>query len=139
MSNILHKALFQNGLIPAYTKLADLASLRHKLVASNVANVNTPGYEKRTMEFDQELRKALDKPRLAGAVTDKMHIELGNHPNRAPEIERVKKSENDTGINSVDIDQELADLAQNQITFEFGADMLARKFKSLKSAIKGES
>ncbi len=139
MSNILHKALFQNGLIPAYSKLADLASLRHKLVASNVANVNTPGYEKRTMEFDQELRKALDKPKLSGVITDKMHIELGNHPNRAPEIERVKKSENDTGINSVDIDQELADLAQNQITFEFGADMLARKFKSLKSAIKGES
>lgn len=139
MSNFVHKALFQNGLIPAYSKLADLAALRHKLVASNIANVNTQGYEKRTMQFDNELRKALDKPRLAGTVTDEMHIPLGDNLNRAPEIDKVKKSDNDTGINSVDIDQELADLAQNQITFEFGADMLARKFKALKSAIKGES
>lgn len=138
MSNILHKALFQNGLIPAYTKLADLAALRHKLVASNIANVNTQGYEARTMDFDSELRHALDKPRLAGNITSEMHIPLGDHPNRPPEIEKIKKSDNDTGVNSVDIDQELAELAQNQITFEFGADMLSRKFKALKSVIKGE-
>lgn len=137
MSNILHKALFGSGLIPAYSKLADLASLRHKLVASNVANVNTEGYEKRSIEFDKELRKALDRPKLAGVTTDAGHIALGNSPNRAPKIETTGKSDNDTGVNSVDIDEEMADLAQNQIIFEYGADMLARKFKSLKSAIKG--
>lgn len=137
MDNILDKALFGKTGIPIYSRLADLSSTQHKVVASNIANVNTEGYDKREFDFDKELRKALDKPSVPGRTTHPNHIPLGNQSDSPPKIEKVKKSENDTGVNSVDIDQEMADLAQNQIIFEFGADMLARKFKSLKSAIKG--
>lgn len=137
MDNILHKSLFGKGMIPIYSRLADLASTRHKVVASNIANVNTEGYEKRQFDFDKELRKAIDKPEVPGVTTHPSHIPLGNSPDGAPTIEKVKKSENDTGMNSVDVDEEMATLAQNQITFEFSADMLARKFKSLKTAIRG--
>jgi len=139
MDNILNKSLFGKGLIPIYSRLADLAATRHKVVASNIANVNTEGYEKREMDFDKELRKAIDKPALVGVTTSPNHIPLGNSPDGPPRIEKVKKSPNDTGVNSVDIDEEMANLAQNQITFEFGADMLARKFKALRSAIRGNS
>lgn len=65
------------------------------------------------------------------------HIPIGDHPQRPPKIESVKSTPNSTGVNSVDIDQEMADLAQNQLIFEFGADMLSRKFKALRNAIKG--
>ncbi|MGB5106726.1 MAG: flagellar basal body rod protein FlgB [Candidatus Zixiibacteriota bacterium] len=137
MDNILQKSLFGKGLIPIYSRLADLASTRQKVVASNIANVNTEGYEKRQIDFDKELRKAIDKPSTPGITTHPQHIPLGNSPDGAPKIERVKKTDNDTGMNSVDIDEEMANLAQTQIIFEFGADMLARKFKALKSAIRG--
>ncbi len=137
MDNILHKSLFGKGLIPIYSRLADLASTQHKVVAANIANVNTEGFEKRQFDFDKELRKAIDKPSTPGVTTHPNHIPLGDSPEGAPRIEKVKKSPNDTGVNSVDIDEEMANLAQNQITFEFSADMLARKFKSLRSAIRG--
>lgn len=137
MDNILHKSLFGKGMIPIYSRLADLAATRHKVVASNIANVNTEGYEKRQFDFDKELRKAIDKPAISGVTTNVNHIPLGNSPEGAPKIEKVKKSTNDTGVNSVDIDEEMADLAQNQLTFEFGADMLTRKFKALRTAIRG--
>ena len=111
MDNVVQKSLFGKGLIPIYSRLADLASTRQKVVASNIANVNTEGYEKRQIDFDKELRKAIDKPSTPGVTTHPNHIPLGK-------------------VN-------LANLAQTQIIFEFGADMLARKFKSLKSAIRG--
>ena len=138
MDNVVYKSLFAKGMIPSYSKLADLSSLQHKLIGSNVANVNTPDYEKREFEFDKELKKALSKPKLEATVTDPRHIPLGNTPGGPPKMHTVKLTTNSNGVNSVDIDQEMADLSQNQMIFEYGADMLARNFKGLKSAIRGE-
>lgn len=137
MADVLQKALFDSGMIPAYSKLADLSSTRHKLVASNIANVNTQGYQKKEIEFDKELKKALGKPKIAANITDPRHIPLGNTPGGPPKVKQIKSTDNSTGINSVDIDQEMAELAQNQMVFDFGAEMLAKKFKALKSAIRG--
>lgn len=139
MGNLLHKALFQNGLIPSYSKMADLASLRHKLIASNIANVNSPGYARKEINFDSELQRAINKPKIHHGTTHPGHIPLGNSPDRPPHIRSEADTENSTGVNSVDIDQEMANLAQNQIMFEYSADMLSRKFRALKNAIRGEN
>ena len=137
MENILEKALFKSGMIPTYSKLADLSTLRHKLIASNIANVNTPGYREKQIDFDGELKKAITKPAIKSVLTDPRHIPLGNTPGGPPKIHELKKSENSTGVNSVDIDTEMADMAQNQIVFDYTADMLARQFKGLRTAIRG--
>lgn len=137
MGDIVQKALFDSGLIPTYGKLTDLSALKHKLIASNVANAATPGYQKKEIDFDQELKKAIRKPRIAANMTDPKHIPLGNTPGGPPKIKQIKQTENSTGVNSVDIDEEMAELAQNQIIFDYGAEMLTRKFKGLKSAIRG--
>lgn len=137
MGNIVQKALFNSGLIPTYGKLADLAATRHKLIASNVANANTIGYQKRDMDFDKELRKAISKPKIAAGVTDPRHIPLSNAPGGPVKITQLKQNPNSGGVNTVDIEEEMADLAQNQIVFDYGAEMLGRKFKALKAAIRG--
>jgi flagellar basal-body rod protein FlgB len=137
MGNFVQKAIFDSGLIPAYGKLADLSAQKHKLIASNVANANTSGYQKKEIDFDKELKKAIAKPKIAATVTDPRHIPLGNTPGGPPKIMQIKQTENSTGVNSVDIDEEMADLAQNQIIFDYGAEMLSRKFKGLKAAIRG--
>lgn len=137
MSNIIQKALFDSGLIPTYGKLADLSALKHKLIASNVANVNTSGYQKKEVDFDKELKKAISKPKIASNVTDPRHIPLANTPGGPVKITQLKTNPNSAGDSTVDIEEEMADLAQNQIVFDYGAEMLGRKFKALKSAIRG--
>jgi flagellar basal-body rod protein FlgB len=137
MDDIFQNALFNKTMIPTYSKLADLSATRHKLIGSNIANVNTTGYQKKEIDFDKELKKAITKPKLTGVTTDPRHIPLHNSNDAPPKIISTKKTDNSTGVNSVDIDEEMADLAQNQIVFNFGADMLQRNFKGLKAAING--
>jgi flagellar basal-body rod protein FlgB len=137
MGNIVQKAIFNSGLIPAYGKLADLSAMKHKLIASNVANANTSGYQKKEIDFDKELKKAIAKPRIASNITDPRHIPLGNTPGGPPKITQIKHNPNSAGDSTVDIEEEMADLAQNQIIFDYGAEMLARQFKGLKAAIRG--
>ena len=53
MDNILNKSLFGKGLIPIYSRLADLSATQHKVVASNIANVNTEGFSRQEVDITQ--------------------------------------------------------------------------------------
>jgi len=137
MTNIVRQAVIDKTSVPILRRMLDLSSFRHKLIASNVANVTTPGYVAKTIDFDSELKKALRPDRLEAAVTHPRHIPLQKSKNSAPKVESMAESESTTGINSVDIDREMADLAQNQLVYELAAKLAGKKFKALKSAIRG--
>jgi flagellar basal-body rod protein FlgB len=125
--------------IPLLKKFLDLSSFRHKLVSGNIANVSTPGFKSSDIDFHGELKKAAgeNKEHLAGHLTHPAHIPLGRSRDGPPEI-IVNKSKLTNGINNVDIDKEVAALAENQIYFSVGARLLAKKFTGLKSAIKSK-
>ena len=70
---------------------------------------------------------------LAGAITDENHIPLGQNETRGPKVHEARtKSGN---VNSVDIDAEVANLAQNELLFTVGAELLKRKFEGMRNAI----
>ncbi len=138
MSNLLEKAVFGKIGVPLMTKFLDLSSLRHKLTAGNIANVSTPGYKSKDIDFHGELKKAIgDKKHLAGELTHKKHIPLGRSAFKNPEI-IVNKRGSSNGINNVDIDREVANMAQNQIYYTIGAKLLAKKFDGLRNAIRSK-
>lgn len=139
MSDFLNKALFDNIGIQGFTRLTDLATLRQKLISSNIANINTHGYQKKDIDFDTELRKAIMPDKLSTTPTNARHIVLGNSRSAAPKVHSTDSSENDTGVNSIDVEQEMATMAQNQLIFDFAATMLSKKFKGLKAAIRGRT
>lgn len=138
MGNLLQKAIFDNTTIPLISKLVDLSALRQKLISSNIANVNTPGYQRKDINFEGELKKAFHKPNVTIQETHPNHIPLRNSKNASPEIKSTKFSLNSTGVNTVDIDQEMAGLAQNHLVFNFGSTLLGKKFRGLKMAIRGK-
>ena len=138
MSNMIEKTMVDNSTIKAYSKLLDLASLKNKLVASNIANVETPGYQRRTFDFDDELKKSMEKPVLQSVETNPRHIPLGDSEQRPPKIQQIKTTVNSTGINSVDIEEEMSELAQNQIIYQYGSKMIEKKFNELKDVIKSK-
>jgi flagellar basal-body rod protein FlgB len=134
MENAISDFIFDKIGVPAYRKFLGLASLRHKLISGNVANVSTPGYRSKDIDFKAEFAKAGEQSKhIAGTVTHHGHMPLGSHSSRPPKIlEQDIPSEQ---LNSVDVDREVSELARNELLFTIGARLLQRKFQGLRNAI----
>lgn len=113
--------------------------MRQKAIANNIANVNTPGYQRIEVSFESELRKALDPRRLMGARTDPNHMPIGkpNLGNIQPQAYRPNDPTLPGQINNVDIDMEMAKLAENQILFNAGVKLMTDRSSVIRSAISG--
>lgn len=96
-------------------RLLDVAGLRHRVISQNVANVNTPGYRRLQVTFDEA---------LASATGPKAKVEVVDGP------ERVDG-------NTVDIDREMGDLSRNGLLYQAASQMLASRLAALRSAIAG--
>ena len=120
--------------VPRFEKYLNLSSFRQKLIGGNIANVSTPGFKSQDINFQQEYERATSGgSRLSGAVTHASHIPLGSHESRPPEIEQAKMSEGE--MNSVDIDAQVSNLAQNELRYTIAARLLQLKFSGIKKAI----
>lgn len=95
------------------------AGLRHRVIAQNIANVNTPGYRRLEVAFEAELAKALGTPTAV-----KPRIVEGDGP------ERVDG-------NNVDIDAEVNALGKNALLYQAAANILTSRLASLRTAIAG--
>lgn len=110
---------------------------RHAAISSNVANVDTPGYGAVDVSFAGTLRRAREAPSLPVAKTDERHLSGSSPPGGGPDAVVLSGAHPRRDGNTVDIDQEMAKLARNQIEYQFLAQRLAGKFKKLKEAITG--
>jgi flagellar basal-body rod protein FlgB len=138
MSDLIDKLVFNKVGVPLMQSFLDLSSTRQKLVAGNIANVATPGYKSKDIDFHGELKKIVGRSKhLEGTLTHPAHIPLGQSKEKGPEIIQPD-TDYDNGVSNVDIDKEVADMAQNQIYYSAGARLLAGKFQGLKNAIKSK-
>jgi flagellar basal-body rod protein FlgB len=138
---MLGETLFNRSSIPLLTKSLDAGMLRSKAIANNIANVNTPGYKRVEVTFEDELRKALDRGKLRGMQTNEKHLDLGKLDIASinPKIKKPVDPTLPSGVNNVDIDSEMAKLAENQLLFNFSAKFLKGKFSKLNAAIQAKS
>ncbi|HEX4612119.1 MAG TPA: flagellar basal body rod protein FlgB [Urbifossiella sp.] len=113
--------------------ILDTASLRHQVIAQNVANVNTPGYRRLAVAFSDDLARVLaasggGQPGGThpggGAVAAKPRVVVEDGP------ERVDG-------NTVDIDREMNDLSKNALLYQAAAQIVANRIGSLRAAIAG--
>lgn len=133
--------LMFKGRIPLLNRALDTYTLRQKTIAKNIANATTPNYRPERVRFEEEFQK-LQGIAARGDRTNDVHIPMGT-PNSG-EIEgnvedaAVPKPEVFfSGESHVNVDHEMAELAQNQIRFRFASKMMGRYFKGLQGAIKG--
>lgn len=131
-------AILDKTSIPVSSKGLDAYAHRGRAISNNIANVTTPGYQRIEVAFEEEMRSALEKElNLAGKRTDENHLYLGR-----PEIEHVKSEgyrvedpTNPGEVNNVDIDLEMAKLAENEIMFNFGVEFIQDRMSTITSSI----
>jgi flagellar basal-body rod protein FlgB len=107
------------------TRYLDLAASQAKLTAVNMANIDTPGYRAVGMDFEAEMREAMD----------------GVDKGRAPRQVRVKAVD---GLiarpdgNNVSMDREGLNLAEAQLKFKTGVALLRQEYQRILDAIHAD-
>ncbi|GGJ55895.1 flagellar basal-body rod protein FlgB [Anoxybacillus voinovskiensis] len=112
----------------------DYASLKQKVIANNIANVDTPNYKAKDVQFKTALEQAMAP--LEAYRTDPRHFSFKGNPSNFLVTTRSDVVYNHNG-NSVDIDKEMSDLAENQIYYNALVERLNGQFNTLKTVIKG--
>ncbi len=119
------KALFGKT-VDLLSDMLALHARRHKVLTSNIANIDTPDYEPRDLDFEKALRAAVSAG-VALKRTDERHL-----PAAAPGQDFSVVT---TG-RKVSLDKEMVNLAENHLMYNTAVELLVRKFKSLNSVIR---
>ncbi|MBW2515588.1 MAG: flagellar basal body rod protein FlgB [Deltaproteobacteria bacterium] len=133
------QTLFE-GVIAVLQKSLDRASLRHRVITSNIANIDTPNYKAFEVVMEDVRRK---KGGFSGKLelirTEPRHL---NGRRRASDQVKIKASQPPpfnlrADGNTVDLDRTMGKLAENTIMYRTAAQLIRRKFQGLKNVIKG--
>jgi flagellar basal-body rod protein FlgB len=130
-----------------------LRSERQRVIASNIANADTPGYAGRDFNFKQAMSDAVGEQGLrlstsTGAglagdgTTNARHIPLpntnGNAASGEPRLDYTTPSQPAMDGNSVDLDRERANFVDNSVRYEATLRFINGSSKTILSAIQGQ-
>lgn len=108
--------------VPSLERFLTLASDREQTIAGNMANVDTPGYKTKDLNFKQELQRA----QFSDASMQ-----------TAPAVGNVQGLLERPDGNNVSLDRESLLLSQTQLQYQMGIQLIKSQFHELLSAING--
>lgn len=113
-----------------------LRQVRHNVTASNIANAETPGFKAKKVDFEEALASALDVEGLNRLETGhENHFVSGAGSSPTAEIyDNPDVAINNDG-NTVDMEKEMAALAENSILYKSALQLINKKMAALKYAI----
>jgi len=104
--------------VHSLARYLDVLALRQGLASQNVANIDTPGYRTKDIDFRRELRKATNREQLSPVVQDVPGL-----------LQRPDG-------NNVSLDREGLLMAETQLQFRTGVELLRSEFRRIQSAIQ---
>jgi flagellar basal-body rod protein FlgB len=129
-----------DGTIATLQKSLNIGSVRHKVLTSNIANIDTPNYKafEVVMEDVRKNNSRFKKP-IELVRTQPRHLS-GRHSASNPiKIKTVDSPGNNFRAdgNTVNLDRTMGKLAENTLLYRTAAQIIRRKFQGLKNAIQG--
>ena len=116
-------SMIDNGTTALLSLALDAATMRQQAIAQNIANANTPGYQRVAVSFEQRLSALRDGQ---GGVTPPSLADLSNY---RPVVSYVE------GAGTVALDQEMAALSQNSLHHHALLKAVGKHYALLSSAI----
>lgn len=124
--------------VGVYSKALDLRAQRHQVLASNIANADTPQYKARDFEFSAAMANAMAGREVGGALTmattARAHI-AGSGSTGAAHLQFRTETQSAVDGNTVDMDVERAQIAENAIQYQILTQLIGDKFKGLRTAM----
>ena len=133
---MIKTGLFDQAHLGSLKKAVGVYARRHQVTAQNIANIETTGYRTRQVKFEDLL--SASGPSIRGYRTHERHIAIGRQgvEDVEPQV-RDALTGYDNGVNDVDIDSEMANLATNDLTYRLATRLLSQRYSVLRGAIKG--
>ncbi|MBI4242971.1 MAG: flagellar basal body rod protein FlgB [Planctomycetes bacterium] len=139
------QSIFSTHSIPILEQAMHFSNIRHKAIANNIANVETPGYkavDASKKDFLEVLKRSINESK----GYDTRQIIFRDHGSaeftgQKPDYAFIERK-NEGGIlrhddNNVDIDQEMTEMVKNRGLHNVSAQALSNQFQMLRSAIGG--
>jgi flagellar basal-body rod protein FlgB len=122
------------------TQALVLRSERQRLIASNIANADTPGYVAREMDFASALREATGQVATAGQMNASAagHLQPAAGARAEAQLRYATPSQTNLDRNTVDMDRERASFADNSVKYEATLRFINGSVRTMLDAIKGQ-
>lgn len=134
---LIDRLLFSDNAPNILKKALDFQSQRQLLISSNISNLDTPGYKAKDIDFKSQLVSAIGRSNdLAMKVTHANHFGPGGSALKAiqPQIFVEPDAPRSNG-NNVNIDKEMAKLAENQIAYSATIQLMSKRGSTIRAAI----
>ena len=115
-----------------------LRAHRQQVLAGNIANADTPNYKARDFDFSSVLKNAMvgnASGDLALATTSARHLQNGSETGM-PALLYRKETQSSVDGNTVSMDVERAQFAENAVQYEAGLTFITGKIKTLLAAVQ---
>ncbi|ACD51632.1 flagellar basal body rod protein FlgB [Clostridium botulinum] len=112
------------------------SNARSKAIANNMANINTKGYKKFNVIFEENLKNNSNTKDLSLKTTNSRHLRGNNDLNGDIEVVREESTSMRTDDNNVDLELEKVNQAANTLKYNALITKLNGKFNNLKTVIK---
>lgn len=114
-------------------RLIHMTNLRHGVIVSNIANVDTPNFKARDINFEQILNDEI----IQMKTTNPLHIKNGSYSllNNVDEVTGQQWVDR----NNVELDMEVAKMTENALLFQAALRMLSTKIKMFKNALRRQT
>ena len=131
-----------NKTISLLERSLDLRSLNHRVLASNIANMDTPNYKAFELLVAEEMKRYVEPAAQIPFVrTHANHLPGNTQSSNDVQLKTAKAP--DFSLrgdgNTVDIERTMGKLAENTLLYNTATQLIAKKFNGLKNVIKGGS
>lgn len=121
-----------------HEKAVHLRARRAEVLASNLANADTPGYKARDFDFKAMLREQA-QPAVRLAATHRSHIRTDQGAVATAQMKYRTPQQPSLDGNTVEVEREQTEYSANAVSYQASLRFLEGSIKSLKTAIKGSS
>jgi flagellar basal-body rod protein FlgB len=119
------------------TQALVLRAERQRLIASNIANADTPGYVARDMDFARALREATGQAAaVTAAATQPRHLAVAGGARGEPQLMYSRPAQDNLDRNTVDMDRERAAFADNTVKYEATLRFINAQVRTMLDAMK---
>lgn len=136
MSDIISKNMFIDRTTKILSKVLDFRIAKQDVIAGNLANADTPGFIPKDLPFEKELQQAVSKEDIKLKKTDPRHLSMYDNitdQNFDPSNMIVPEGK----PNELNLDKEMAKMAENNLLYEASVKLLSRRLDDLKTVITG--